>query len=189
MKEPVAEEEFAKFFLQNFPKLTRAQASIIDPHLAEDVAQETMLVIRATWGRYDRPDLAMYKIARRMAYRVVQRHREVVPIPSQPLDVSISQQHEHVPFAAEHNKGTEYGLDIDVRHALMKLPQRQREVIVLSVVCDLATEDVAEVLGITESAVKTHKSRGLKRLEQLLGDRLVSASPQADKRIGGVWSD
>jgi RNA polymerase sigma-70 factor (sigma-E family) len=54
--------------------------------------------------------------------------------------------------------------------AVRTLPRRQREVLVLRYWADLSEADIAKTLGIAVGTVKSNASRGLARLEQLLGD-------------------
>ena len=55
-------------------------------------------------------------------------------------------------------------LDIDVKNALEKLPQQQRQVAVLHYLLDQSVETIAEGLGVTEGTVKTQLSRARKSL-------------------------
>jgi RNA polymerase sigma-70 factor (ECF subfamily) len=57
-----------------------------------------------------------------------------------------------------------------VRSALARLPEGDREVLVLRYMEELATAEVAAVLGITEAAVKMRHRRALDRLSRLLED-------------------
>jgi RNA polymerase sigma-70 factor (sigma-E family) len=52
--------------------------------------------------------------------------------------------------------------------ALAGLPDRQREVLVLRYYGDLSEADIAESLGISRGAVKTHASRGMAALRPTL---------------------
>ena len=56
-----------------------------------------------------------------------------------------------------------------VLRALHRLPGRQREVLVLRYWSDLSEAQIAEALGISRGAVKSHTSRGMRRLGELLG--------------------
>lgn len=47
---------------------------------------------------------------------------------------------------------------------LTVLPQTQREAVVLRHVVDLPVDEIAEILGVPQGTVKSHISRGLKRL-------------------------
>jgi RNA polymerase sigma-70 factor (sigma-E family) len=52
--------------------------------------------------------------------------------------------------------------------ALAALPERQREVLVLRYYGDLSEADIADSLGISRGAVKTHASRGMAALRPSL---------------------
>jgi RNA polymerase sigma-70 factor (sigma-E family) len=54
--------------------------------------------------------------------------------------------------------------------ALRTLPARQREVLVLRYFCDLDVAEIAAMLGIGASAVRSTTSRGLAALAQALGE-------------------
>jgi DNA-directed RNA polymerase specialized sigma24 family protein len=51
---------------------------------------------------------------------------------------------------------------------LAGLPERQREVLVLRYYGDLSEAQIAEALGISPGAVKTHAARGLASLRPVL---------------------
>lgn len=53
--------------------------------------------------------------------------------------------------------------------ALARLPRRQREVVVLRYGSDLSEAQVADLLGISAGAVKSHAHRGLAALRDVLG--------------------
>lgn len=52
--------------------------------------------------------------------------------------------------------------------ALRQLPKRQREVVVLRYFEDLSIDEVADLLGISQGAVKRHAHRGIARLRTVL---------------------
>ena len=55
--------------------------------------------------------------------------------------------------------------------ALGRIARRQRACLVLRYYLDLPESEVAGVLGISQGSVKTHTSRGLAGMANLLGDR------------------
>lgn len=63
-------------------------------------------------------------------------------------------------IAAEHQ---------EVLDAVRTLPQRQQEVLVLRYWSNLSEAEIAEALGISRGAVKSNASRGMDKLETLLG--------------------
>jgi RNA polymerase sigma-70 factor (sigma-E family) len=68
-----------------------------------------------------------------------------------------------------------------VLQALAQLPAGQRQVIVLRFLEDLSVEQTAQLLGISDGTVKSHTSRALARLRELLAELPASArsEPQA----------
>jgi RNA polymerase sigma factor (sigma-70 family) len=57
-----------------------------------------------------------------------------------------------------------------LRQALMKLPVRQRTVIVLRYYEARSEDEIAEVLGCRPGTVKSHAARAIARMRELLPD-------------------
>jgi RNA polymerase sigma-70 factor (ECF subfamily) len=55
-------------------------------------------------------------------------------------------------------------LDVDVKNALMALPNQQRQVATLHYLLDQSVETIAEGLGVSEGTVKTQLHRARKAL-------------------------
>jgi RNA polymerase sigma factor (sigma-70 family) len=55
---------------------------------------------------------------------------------------------------------------------MRSLPQRQREVLALRYYLELSEAEIAETLGISRGAVKSHASRGAATLRTLLEEQL-----------------
>ncbi len=62
------------------------------------------------------------------------------------------------------------GLQKQVQKALQALPEAQREAIVLHRFEGLSFAEIAQVAGVTESAVKVRAHRGYERLRELLAE-------------------
>jgi RNA polymerase sigma-70 factor (sigma-E family) len=58
---------------------------------------------------------------------------------------------------------------VDLQRALAALPRRQREAVVLRYLGDQSEEQTATILGCSVGSVKTHASRGLARLREVIG--------------------
>src|SRR4051794_29448311 len=66
--------------------------------------------------------------------------------------------------------------------ALARLPIRQRQVVVLRFYEDMSVEQTAELLGFTPGTVKSHTSRALARLRELLaGHDSMEEVPRAHR--------
>lgn len=57
----------------------------------------------------------------------------------------------------------------EVLDAVRQLPQRQQEVLVLRYWSNLSEAEIADALGISRGAVKSNASRGMDKLEAMLG--------------------
>lgn len=76
-----------------------------------------------------------------------------------------------VPLDETENKYTfENENDFDLFKAVMKLPRKQSTVIHLFYYEDFSVKEIAEILKLKESAVKTRLHRGRIKLKEMLGD-------------------
>lgn len=128
---------------------------------AEEIVQEAFV---AVYGRrHQLPDDARAAAYLRTAVvnrcRSAHRHRAVV---RRHLTIDRDQIDgpEHVTLAHETQER--------VLAALRKLPQRQQEVLVLRYYSEASEAEIAETLGISKGAVKTHASRGMDALRRVL---------------------
>jgi RNA polymerase sigma-70 factor (ECF subfamily) len=65
----------------------------------------------------------------------------------------------------------------DLRRALMRLPQSQRDALLLVTIEDLSCEEAAKVLGCNVGTVKSRVSRARDTLAKLMGDDRRAARP------------
>ena len=61
--------------------------------------------------------------------------------------------------------------DLDLSLAVMKLPRKMREAIILYYYQDMSTEEIAETLGIAQSSVSNRLRRSREKLRKLLEGR------------------
>ena len=70
-----------------------------------------------------------------------------------------------------------------IMSAVRSLPARQREVVVLRFFADLSVSDTAAAIGASEGTVKTHTSRALAALREVLTDKATeSTNPKGGTR-------
>lgn len=132
-----------------------------------DIFQEAMLTafVEVERGRY-RPHLnvpfAAYVkgIARNKIREARRRTRRFIPLEDSPQ--SEIESDEHLEAAVEYQEQQD-----TLQASLAKLTQNRRQVLERYLQGN-TTAEIAQSLGITEALVRQHKSRGLRRLRQLV---------------------
>jgi RNA polymerase sigma factor (sigma-70 family) len=127
---------------------------------AQDIAQEAFLITRTRWEHvrgYRNPAAFVF----RTAHLLQMNHFRS----SQRTATNFLEQDLPHPTA-----GVEYEVAIDLRNALARLPERQRQVILLRVYLGYDTEETAEILSISSGTVKSTKSDSLKNLREIMDE-------------------
>jgi RNA polymerase sigma-70 factor (sigma-E family) len=132
-----------------------------DVATAEEVVQDSFIAMHGAWRRLRDSEKALSYLRQSVVNRSrsVLRHRVVMDknAPKPPPDVP----------SAEHGALTELERTAVVS-ALRKLPQRQREALVLRFYADLSEAQIASAMGISRGAVKSHTARGMSSLRTVL---------------------
>lgn len=154
-------KDFADFYQRSRDDCLRAVlAGTGDRALAEDLVAEGFARAWASWKKVSRhPAPAAWVVRTALNVRVSwwrRRRREVALDGHDPAQLGVD--------------GT--AMDDVLLTAVRRLPQRQREVIVLRIWLDLDTRTVAGVLGISAPTVAVHLSRATATLRA----QLVSAA-------------
>ena len=162
-----ADEALVALYTTNYRSLVRLSTLLLhDQAAAEDVVQDAFVAMHASWRRLRDTDKALAYLRQSVVNRSRSRLRHLKVADRKapalmPADASAA-----LP-SAEH--GALAALDRErVMHALRTLPQRQREVLVLRYYVDLSEAQIADVMGISTGAVKSHASRGMGALRQRL---------------------
>jgi RNA polymerase sigma-70 factor (ECF subfamily) len=143
---------------------------------ADDVAQEVCLAVLRALPQYrdqGRPFSAfVYAIA---AHKVADAQRAAI------RDSSAVTATDDLPQRADAAPGPEQqavATDLARRLSALldRLPQNQREIILLRVAVGLSAEEVGVVMGMSPGAVRVAQSRGLARLRTLAGSALDEVS-------------
>lgn len=146
---------------------TLARRLVGDPHLAADVAQETLIRAWRALPRF-RGEAALstwlHRITVNTAWTQQKRWKRHRPLSiEEALDVAAPMDGEHPEVAGEM---------VELRHriqmALDALPEPQRQVIVLKDVYDWSHAEIASSLGISVSAAKVRVHRARARLARIL---------------------
>ena len=134
-----------------------------DMATAEDVVHDAFIALQRNAGKLRNPGAAVAYLRTSVVNnsRSLLRKRQTV--------------RKHLNLARdEHVAGADTDLIVAAEHqevldAVRRLPQRQQEVLVLRYWSNLSEAEIAEALGISRGAVKSNASRGMDKLENLLG--------------------
>jgi RNA polymerase sigma-70 factor (ECF subfamily) len=168
-------EEFSRIVEAYSSKIYRLATKMLNQQQdAEDVLQETFLKayrgIKSFDGR-SKISTWLFRIATNEALMIIRRkHPEVVSI-DEPLETEDGEKEPVqivdwccLPEEELLSEETKERLDAGVQ----KLPERLRVVFILRDINDLTTHETAEILGLSDTAVKTRLSRARLKLREEL---------------------
>jgi RNA polymerase sigma-70 factor (sigma-E family) len=146
----------------HYRTLVRLAALLVrDTPTAEEVVQDAFVAMHDAWQRLRDAENALAYLRQAVVNRSrsVLRHRIVV-------DKNLVKAPPDMPSA-------EHGAMIQLERtaviaALRRLPDRQREAIVLRYYADLSEAEIAAAMGISRGAVKSHTARGMTALRSAL---------------------
>jgi RNA polymerase sigma-70 factor (sigma-E family) len=156
-----ADEAVTHLFGAHYRSLVRLATLLLhDQGVAEEIVQDAFVALHGNWRRLRDPDKALgyLRVAVVNRSRSALRHRRVVlmhlaaarPTPDAPsAEVGALEALQHAAVMA----------------AVRALPGRQREAIVLRYYADLSEGEIAEAMGISRGAVKSHTARGIAALK------------------------
>jgi len=162
-----ADEALVALYTTHYRSLVRLGTLLLhDQAAAEDVVQDAFVAVHASWHRLRDPEKALAYLRQSVVNRSRSRLRHLKVADRKAPALLPAEAAGAVP-SAETRALT--ALDRDhVLRALRSLPQRQREVIVLRYYADLSEAQIADAMGISTGAVKSHASRGMGALRERL---------------------
>lgn len=146
---------------EHYVRLVRLSVLLLgDPGRAEEIVQDAFVAVYQRWDRLEGGNVPAY-----LRQTVVNRSRSTLR--------HLKVVSRHPPFPPPEEPGADEAVLRDVRRravveSLARLPRRQREVLVLRHYLELSEREIAETLGISAGAVKSHASRGAARLRDQL---------------------
>ncbi|MEW2383516.1 RNA polymerase sigma factor ShbA [Micromonospora sp. NPDC047707] len=136
---------------------------------ADDVAQEICLAVLRALPNYrdqGRPFSAfVYAIA---AHKVADAHRAAVRAATVTADDAPPEHPDADPGPEQRAVATDLARRLS--ELLDRLPEMQREIVLLRVAVGLSADEVGTIVGMTAAAVRMAQSRALARLRTLAGD-------------------
>src|SRR3954469_18532909 len=165
-----ADEALVALYTAHYRSLVRTAALLLrDTPAAEDVVQDAFVAMHSSWRKLRDPDKALAYLRQAVVNRARSRlrHLKVVERKTPAAPAESAQVHGGYVPSAEH--GAMRALERDhVLAAMRSLPNRQREVLVLRYYADMSEAQIADAMGISQGAVKSHASRGIAALRQTM---------------------
>jgi RNA polymerase sigma-70 factor (sigma-E family) len=162
-----ADRAVTELYSVHYRALVRLAALLVrDTPTAEEVVQDAFVAMHGGWQRLRDAEKALAYLRQSVVNRSrsVLRHRTVV-------DKNLQKAPPDMP-SAEH--GALVLLERSaVVAALHGLPERQRQAIVLRYYADLSEAEIADTMGISRGAVKSHTARGMTALRAALEQELL----------------
>jgi RNA polymerase sigma-70 factor (ECF subfamily) len=161
---------FDEVYRAELPGLVALARGLCPPAIAEDVAQEAMLVALRRWAYVSRLEHPEAWIRRTCANLAVSQFRRRL------VEVRV------VARLRSRTAGSSPEPDVDEFWALVRrLPRRQAQVVALYYLYDLGVVEIAATLEVSVGSVKVHLSRARATLRRAL-------TAEADPRppVGGV---
>lgn len=167
------EAAFTELFRDTQPLMLRYLSSIAPAEMVDDVASETWMSVIRALDTFTDADLrgfhawALTMARRRWIDEVRRRSRrhEVLAVADAPVDQAAATS---VEAEVEQRLGTDAAIAL-----IRRLPADQAEVVTLRAISGLSVEHVARIVGKTPGSVRVLSHRGLRKLAQLLGDRVT----------------
>jgi RNA polymerase sigma-70 factor (sigma-E family) len=165
----VTDEVVTQLYSRHYRSLVGLAGLLVrDEPTAEEVVQDCFIALHGGWHRLrdETKALAYLRQAVVNRSRSVLRHRGVV-------DRNVLRPEPDMP-SAEQDAITRLEHS-EVVAALRSLPDRQRQALVLRYYADLSEAQIAEMMGISKGAVKSHTARGMVTLRVALDQLLPIA--------------
>jgi RNA polymerase sigma-70 factor (sigma-E family) len=159
-----ADTAVEQLYATHYRRLVRLAVLLVrDVETAEEVVQDSFVAMHGRWRSLREPENGLAYLRQTVVNRSrsVLRHRGVQARYTPAVGPELPGADEHA-LVAERR-----GVVLD---AMRALPDRQREVLALRYYLDLSEADIAETLGISRGAVKSHASRGVAALRTLMED-------------------
>ena len=160
--ETLADEAVTELYSSHYRSLVRLAVLLVrDEPTAEEVVQECFIAMHDGWHRLRDQEKALSYLKQAVVNRSrsVLRHRSVIERNAQ----------KPAPDMASAEQGAISLLERSaIVSALRDLPDQERQALVLRYYADLSEEQIAEMMGISKGAVKSHTARGMSSLRALL---------------------
>ena len=156
------EESFRRFAVEHAVRLRRSAYLFCgDWHLAEDLMQSTLVKIYRSWSRVQK-DESLANYSRTVLLRTWLDEKRRPWRRAEQTEAAVPDQLDDTRGPGDSPERL-WARDL-VHRGLLRLPPRQRAVLVLRYFDDLSVAEAARVMGCAEGTVKSQTAHGLKAL-------------------------
>ena len=165
------EESFRRFAVEHAPRLRRSAYLFCgDWHLAEDLMQTALIKVYRSWSRVQK-DESLANYGRTVLLRTWLDEKRRPWRRSEQTEAAVPDRGDDARGPGDSPERL-WARDL-VHRGLLRLPPRQRAVLVLRYFDDLSVAEAAAVMGCSQGTVKSQTARGLDALRtsvsQLVG--------------------
>jgi RNA polymerase sigma-70 factor (sigma-E family) len=154
--------EFERFFERHHRELARFAFLLSgDRDTAEDITAEALTSAWVHWERVQAADNPLAYVRRSVANLAAGRIRRTVR--ERNLLAKLGRQ-----LPVQTTNGPDVPAVLDLESALLRLPLRKRQCVILRHGLDLSEAETAETLGVSVGTVKSQTSKAVSELERLL---------------------
>jgi RNA polymerase sigma-70 factor (sigma-E family) len=159
-----ADEAVTHLFGAHYRAMVRLASLLLHERgIAEEIVQDAYVRLHGRWHRLRDPDkaLAYLRVAVVNGCRSALRHRRVV-------DAHLAASRPPPDSPSAEAGALDLLTQAAVIDAIRRLPARQREAVVLRYYADLSEAEIAEAMGVSRGAVKSHAARAVAALRPIL---------------------
>lgn len=170
---------FEEFYIATFSTVVRHVYLIVrNLYVAEELTQDAMMEVLLRWDSRRTESTESNRCwTVGIAVNFALRHRRRVAVHARSLARLVARQSTDLASAEDQTLG-----NLDAHRRIVALPRRERAIALLIFVYDMSAEQVADVLGLTPSTVRTCKQRILRKFRSDATDGTTTGQSAGRRR-------
>ena len=166
------EQAFTELYEHFFPKVYQyLLKKTQDSHLADEMVESAFVRMYQHLSQYDPAKGAFSTWLFRIAQNVLNKHYG-----SKAVTMHVAWDETFNPAAPEHETPEKQALtkegSQELHDAIMKLPERQRQILEMTYWLEMKSADIAEQLGMAPSSVRVALKQARDKLRELLAEKI-----------------
>ena len=166
------EQAFTELYAYFFPRVYQyLLKKTQDSHLADELVETTFIRMYQHLSQYDPEKGAFSTWLFRIATNVLSKHYG-----SKAVTMQLPWEENFDPAAPEQETPEKQTLtkerSAELRDAMLKLPERQRQILEMTYWLEMKSNEIADVLGMAPSSVRVALKQARDRLRELLAEKI-----------------